>query len=143
MSANRHADLVFVRGAVYPVDAARRWANAVAVVDGSIAAVGTDAEIRRLASADTEVVDLDGRMVLPGFQDAHAHPPTSGLDMLHCNLSDAYSLPEYERIVSDYAADHLDEEWIAGSGWSPEWPGYMDGAIRSGEKAAKEALAAL
>src|SRR6187549_2933835 len=53
MSANRPADLVFAGGAVYTVDAARRWGNAVAVVDGAIAAVGTDAEIRRLASSDT------------------------------------------------------------------------------------------
>jgi predicted amidohydrolase YtcJ len=113
-----------VGGAVYTVDAARRWANAVAVVDGAIAAVGTDAAIRRLASSDTEVVDLDGRMLLPGFQDAHAHPPTSGLEMLHCNLSDAYSVSEYERIVSDYAADHPDEDWIAGAGWSMDvFPG--------------------
>jgi predicted amidohydrolase YtcJ len=63
-------------------------------------------------------VDLGGRMLLPGFQDAHVHPPSSGYEMLHCNLSEAYSLPEYERIVREYAAAHPDDAWIVGAGWS-------------------------
>ncbi|HKE54785.1 MAG TPA: amidohydrolase, partial [Actinomycetota bacterium] len=66
MSRNGPADLVLVNGAVYTVDAARRWANAVAVSDGEIVAVGTDAEVRRLAGGGTEVADLGGRMLLPG-----------------------------------------------------------------------------
>ena len=57
-------------------------------------------------------------MLLPGFQDAHVHPPSSGYEMLHCNLSEAYSLPEYERIVREYAAAHPDDAWIVGAGWS-------------------------
>jgi hypothetical protein len=57
-------------------------------------------------------------MLLPGFQDAHVHPPSGGLEMLQCDLNGAYSLPEYERIVADYAASHPDEEWILGGGWS-------------------------
>src|SRR5262245_43975950 len=124
MTARGSADLAFVGGAVYTVDAARRWASAVAVADGAIAAVGTDAEIRRLVTSDTEVVDLAGRMLLHGFQDAHVHPPSSGLEMLRCNLTEAYSVAEYERIVSAYAADHPDEEWISGGGWSMDvFPG--------------------
>ena len=124
MSRTPTADLVLVNGAVYTVDAARRWANAVAVSDGEIVAVGMDAEVRRLAGSDTEVVDLAGRMLLPGFQDAHAHPPASGLDLLRCNLSEDYELPAYERIVAEYAAAHPDLEWIAGSGWSMDvFPG--------------------
>jgi predicted amidohydrolase YtcJ len=132
MSRTDSADLVFVNGAVYTVDAARRWANAVAVTDGEIVAVGTDAEVRRRAGKDTEIVDLEGRMLLPGFQDAHAHPPPSGLDLLRCNLSEEYSLAAYERIVAEYAAANPNEEWIAGSGWS------MD--VFAGGNPSKEAL---
>ena len=132
MSRTDSADLVFVNGAVYTVDAARRWANAVAVTDGEIVAVGTDAEVRRRAGEDTEIVDLEGRMLLPGFQDAHAHPPSSGLDLLRCNLSEEYSLAAYERIVAEYAAANPNEEWIAGSGWS------MD--VFEGGNPSKEAL---
>jgi predicted amidohydrolase YtcJ len=124
MSPSAPADLLLVNGAVYTVDAARRWASAVAISDGAIVAVGTDPDVRPLANRKTEVVDLQGRMLLPGFQDAHAHPPSSGLDMLRCNLAEVYSLPEYERIVAGYAAEHPEAEWIAGSGWSMDvFPG--------------------
>src|SRR5690242_164929 len=67
------ADLVFRNGAVYTMDAARSWATAVAVRAGRITFVG-----RRLPAGTigprTEVVDLGGRMLLPGFQDGHVHP---------------------------------------------------------------------
>ena len=122
--AKARADLIFTGGAVYTVDAARRWAQAVAVRDGKIAAVGTDEQARALAGRGTQIVELAGRMLLPGFQDAHCHPPGGGYDMLRCNLNDAYSLEEYERIIADYSADHPDEEWIVGGGWSMDvFPG--------------------
>jgi predicted amidohydrolase YtcJ len=114
----RPADLVFVNGAVYTVDAARRWARAVAIRDGGIVAVGTDDRVRELVGARTQVIDLRGRMLLPGFQDAHVHPPSGGLEMLRCNLSDAFSLPEYEAIVARYAREHPEDPWILGGGWS-------------------------
>jgi len=114
----RPADLVFVNGAVYTVDAARRWARAVAIRDGGIVAVGTDDRVRELVGTRTQVIDLRGRMLLPGFQDAHVHPPSGGLEMLRCNLSDAFSLPEYEAIVARYARDHPEDPWILGGGWS-------------------------
>jgi predicted amidohydrolase YtcJ len=124
MSKTGPVDLIFVNGAVYTLDAARGWANAVAVSDGRIVAVGGDAEVRAIADGGTEVVDLGGRMLLPGFQDAHAHPASSGLDLLRCNLAEDYSLPAYERIVAEYAASHPDDAWIAGSGWSMDvFPG--------------------
>src|SRR5438132_6944723 len=72
-------DLAFVNGAVYTVDAVRRWAQAVAVSDGRISAVGTDAGIKDSVGPSTEVIDLAGRMLVPGFQDAHIHPVGSGL----------------------------------------------------------------
>jgi len=118
VSNDDDADLAFVGGAVYTVDAARRWAQAVAVREGRIVAVGTDHEIGKLVGARTEIVRLEGRMLLPGFQDAHIHPASSGVEMLQCNLSEAYSLEEYERTIADYAAEHPDHGWIVGGGWS-------------------------
>jgi hypothetical protein len=112
------ADVVFVNGSVYTVDAARRWTRAVAVRGGRIVAVGTDDDVRSLIGARTEVHDLRDRMLLPGFQDAHVHPPSGGIEMLQCDMNEAYSLPEYERIAAGYAASHPDEEWILGGGWS-------------------------
>src|SRR5215471_13926850 len=80
MDAGARADLVLTGGAVYTVDAARSWAQAVAVKDGRIAAVGSDAGMRPYVGARTEVVNLRGRMVLPGFQDAHVHVSGGGLE---------------------------------------------------------------
>jgi len=125
VSANgSSADLVFVNGAVYTVDAARRWAQAVAVKRGRIEAVGTDADVKELVGARTEIVDLDGKMLVPGFQDAHVHPPSGGLEMLQCNLNEGNSIGEYVRIIRTYADAHPDEEWILGGGWSMDaFPG--------------------
>jgi predicted amidohydrolase YtcJ len=118
------ADTVFTNGAVYTVDAARRWAGAVAVRAGRIVAVGTDDLVRDLIGPKTDVHDLKGRMLLPGFQDAHIHPPSSGLEMLQCNLNDSYTREEYERIVSEYGAAHPDLDWVRGGGWSMDsFPG--------------------
>jgi predicted amidohydrolase YtcJ len=111
------AAIVFVNGAVYTVDPSRPWARAAAVRDGRIVAVGDDADVRDLVARSTQVVDLRGRMLLPGFQDAHVHPPSSGLEMLQCNLSEGHTQEEYERIVAEYAHANPDVEWIIGGGW--------------------------
>ena len=118
------ADLAFVNGAVYTVDAARTRAQAVAVQSGRVAAVGTDADVRAVAGSGTEVVDLDGRMLVPGFQDAHVHPVHGGLDMLRCDLSELHSHEDYLHRIAAYAAEHPDREWILGGGWSmDQFPG--------------------
>ena len=112
------ADVAFVNGSVYTVDAARRWARAIAVRGGRIAVVGSDDDVRPTIGPRTEVHDLRGRMLLPGFQDAHVHPPSGGLEMLQCDMNDAYSIGEYERIAAEYASSHPEAEWILGGGWS-------------------------
>lgn len=124
MSATGDADLVFTGGAVYTVDATRSWAGAVAVKDDRIVAVGSPDEVGDLIGPATDVVDLRGRMLLPGFQDAHVHPVSAGVDMLECDLHHAGSLREYERIVRAYSEAHPEAPWIVGSGWSMDvFPG--------------------
>ncbi|HJS27939.1 MAG TPA: amidohydrolase family protein [Actinomycetota bacterium] len=123
------ADLLFVNGTIHaPEVTGRSRPEAVAVKDGRIAAVGADADLREGAGPRTEIVDLGGRMLIPGFQDAHVHPPASGLEMLRCNLSDVYTLDEYERIIAAYADAHPDRGWIDGGGWSMDlFPGGNPG----------------
>jgi predicted amidohydrolase YtcJ len=111
------ADLAFVNGAVYTVDAARSRARAVAARDGRIVAVGTDDDVREHIGPRTDVVDLSERMLLPGFQDAHVHPPSGGLEMLRCDLNEVYTRDGYVRVISDYAAAHPERPWILGGGW--------------------------
>jgi predicted amidohydrolase YtcJ len=118
------ADLLFVNGPVYTVDAVRSWAQAVAVKGERIVAVGTDAELTSLAGDRTEVVDLHGRLLLPGFQDAHVHPVSGGVDMLQCDLHDLDSAEACLAAIRAYAASHPEEPWILGGGWSMDsFPG--------------------
>ena len=131
-----HADLVLSGGPVYTPDQARRSlvpagpaagdgppAIAVAVAGGKIAAVGPagDPQIRDLTGPATEVIDLRGRALLPGFQDAHVHPAFAGVTMVGCNLIGAASLDEALGRIRSYADARPDLPWIAGAGWRMEW----------------------
>jgi len=121
-----HADLVFRNGPVFRADAARSWARAVAVGDGRILAVGGDDAVSRVIGPDTRVIDLDGRLLCPGFQDAHVHPVTGGRVLLECNLTEVATWAEARQIIVDYAASHPDLAWIWGGGWRFPWfPGGM------------------
>jgi predicted amidohydrolase YtcJ len=112
------ADLVFVNGAVYTVDAGRTWAQAVAVRGGRIVAVGTDVAAREHVGPRTEIVDLKGRMLVPGFQDAPVHLVSGGVDMLQCDLHELHGLAEYQEAIKSYADSYPEREWILGGGWS-------------------------
>ena len=122
---DRPADVLFVNGSVRTMEPARRTASALAVRDGRIAAVGLDRDLRPLAGPRTRVVDLAGRSLLPGFQDAHVHPPLGGWSMLTCELHDvAWERDAYLERIRDYAASHPGEAWIVGGGWAmPAFPG--------------------
>jgi len=111
------ADLVLRGAAVYTMDAARSWAQAVAVRGGKIVFVGSDAAARGWIGPDTEVLALDGKLVLPGFQDAHVHPISGGVELGLCNLNGLETgAAIFERIRS-YAAEHPEQPWILGGGW--------------------------
>ncbi|MFF3121892.1 amidohydrolase [Streptomyces sp. NPDC057908] len=111
------ADLVLTGGPVLTMDAARSRATTVAVTDGRITAVGHD-EVRDLAGPRTEVVDLAGRLLVPGFQDAHIHPVTAGLELAQCNLTDTHTAAQTVAAVRAYADTRPGQEWITGGGWS-------------------------
>ena len=111
-------------GAVHTVDAARFRAQAVAVRKGEIVRVGTDAEVAELAGPRTQEIALEGRMLLPGFQDAHIHASAGGLERLRCDLSGVHSLKAYLDLIRRYAEQRPDEPWILGGGWAMDvFPG--------------------
>ena len=111
-----YADLVFTGGPVFTADTVRSRARTVAVKDGRIVAVAGD-DFADLVGPKTELVDLQGRMLLPGFQDAHVHPVWGGLDMLRCDLAEYATADEYLEAIARYVAAHPDDEWILGGGW--------------------------
>ena len=112
-----HADLVFTGGPVFTANTVRSHATAVAVSGGRIVAVGSPDDVRDLIGSRTEVVDLAGRMLLPGFQDAHVHPVWGGLDLMRCDLSELGTEREYLARIGAYAAGQADEPWVLGGGW--------------------------
>ncbi|MCH9693410.1 MAG: amidohydrolase [Gammaproteobacteria bacterium] len=116
------ADRVFVNGAVYTVDEQRSWATAVAVSGGRIVFVGNDENAVAYVGDGTELVDLDGQMVLPGFHDSHVHILTEVMTDDECDL---LRIPTEKEVAKKLqactqAAGHGDELWITGGGWG-EW----------------------
>jgi predicted amidohydrolase YtcJ len=112
------ADLVLTGGHVHTVDSGRPRAEAVAIRGERVVAVGSAAEVAGLAGPRTRVIDLAGRLVLPGFQDAHVHPIFAGVDRLQCDLRDGRGRTGVLEIVRRFVAAHPNDPWIIGSGWS-------------------------
>lgn len=114
----KDADLILVDAAVFTGDVSRPWAEAVAVADGHIAVVGSAADVREVVGPRSEVRSLAGRIVVPGFQDAHVHPAFGGRNLLRVNLDDRQTVQGYLEALVGYATAHPDEPWITGGGWA-------------------------
>jgi|APFre7841882724_1041349.scaffolds.fasta_scaffold35217_2 predicted amidohydrolase YtcJ len=112
------ADLALRNGAIYTVDGSRSWAETIAIDDGRIVYVGNDAGAKDYIGPQTQVVDLKGRMVVPGMQDVHIHPISGGIEANGCDLNAATTVDEYLAIIKKYADEHPNDPWIKGGGWS-------------------------
>ena len=117
------ADLIIHNAKVWTVNPARPLAEAVAVSGGRIEAVGPDAEIRSLAGERTEVIDARGRLLLPGFVDAHVHFLAGGLALLGVDLRTARDEREFAEALRAHVERTPPGEWITGGRWDHEsWP---------------------
>jgi len=110
------ADLVLRNGAVYTVDAARSWARTVAIREGRIVHVGGDRMPPGLIGPKTEVVDLAGGMLLPGFQDGHVHLLLGGVELGECTLFTIETAAAVLDSIAACAAARPDG-WLRGVGW--------------------------
>jgi predicted amidohydrolase YtcJ len=118
------ADLILVNATVHTMDPATPIASAVAVLGNRIIAVGSTAEIRQLAGKQTRVVDAGGRLVLPGFNDAHVHFLMGGFQLANVDLRDAKSPQEFADRIRHFAEKIPKGQWIVGGEWDHErWPG--------------------
>lgn len=111
------AELLFKNGNIYTVDAARPTATSLAVRGGRIEAVGGEQDTAALIGPNTRVIDLQGRLVLPAFHDAHTHPVWGGLSHSRCPLYEGNSPAEYQKIIAKCAADEPGTSWLYGVGW--------------------------
>lgn len=127
------ADLVLRGGVVATVDADNSMAQAVAVADGWIVAVGSDADIAAFVGDETEIVELEGRFAAPGFIEGHGHYMGLGNTQTILDLADARTWDEIVGMVAQAAAEAGPGAWIRGHGWHQEkWDAPPDPAVEGG-----------
>ena len=125
-------DQIFINGDIYtgaeegfggaPAKVYPR-AQAIAVRNGRITAVGASDEIRKIKGPHTQVVDLGGRFAMPGFNDAHLHLANGGFEMLNVELSNTKSFDEMKARIAERVKTAAPGEWILGRGWDDtKWP---------------------
>ncbi len=114
------ADLIVVNAKVRTMDASKPSAEAVAVLDNKIIAVGSNEEIRALVGAKTQAIDAGGKLLLPGFNDSHVHFLDGGLQLSSVDLRDAKSPAEFAERIKKFAAKLPKGRWILGGTWDHE-----------------------
>ena len=110
-------DLILINGRINTVDANLPQAQAVAVSGSRIQAVGSNEEIARLASAQTRIIDLKGRTLIPGFNEGHAHYKSLGHSLSILPLAEARNWQEIVNMVAEAAKSARPGTWILGRGW--------------------------
>jgi predicted amidohydrolase YtcJ len=115
--SNPAADLVIANATVWTVDKAHPTAQAVAVLRDRIVAVGSNADVDVWRGHDTKVIDAGGKLVLPGFNDAHVHFVSGGLQLESVQLNDATSKQEFVHRIAAQAKKTPRGEWIQGGDW--------------------------
>ena len=125
------ANLIFINGTVYTVNESQPTAEAVAVKDGMILAVGSTQEIEKHKSASTEVIDLQGETMTPGIIESHAHLMGIGYNKLELDLMYVKTYDELVDKVAEAVAKAKPGDWITGRGW------HQDKWIEKPEKMVK------
>jgi predicted amidohydrolase YtcJ len=117
------ADVVYHNGFVYTVDGVRSRAQAFAIRDGKFLKVGTNDDMKAVTGPDTKVVDLKGRMVMPGLVDTHIHCLRGALTALGLAFPVTSSVDEIKTAVKKYIADKKLKkgDWVEGAKWSHDY----------------------
>ncbi|OUB51207.1 amidohydrolase [Bacillus thuringiensis serovar argentinensis] len=112
------AETIFINGKIYTVENQQPWAEAVAISKGKIIYVGNNKCVYSYKGNKTKVIDLKGKMMLPGFIDNHLHATSLVSFLFSVNLQGADTLEEYVQRVETYYEQHPDAAAIQGGGWS-------------------------
>jgi predicted amidohydrolase YtcJ len=117
LGATQPADTVLLHGHIYTANPQQRWVEALAIRGDSILAVGTTAEIEKLRSPSTKVVELAGRMVMPGIIDDHTHFIWGSAGLVGVQLATARTVAEVKERLSAFAKAHPSDTFVYGAGW--------------------------
>lgn len=124
------ADTILINGRIFTADAFSSTAEAVAIADGKFLVVGSNDAVRATAGPGTKVMDLKGRMAMPGITDMHIHPVRGGLaERTYCKFSESAPIGELLAIVGKCAAAKKPGEWIEGAEWNSVLAPSLDKAM--------------
>lgn len=112
------ADVVYRNGRIYTVNEVQPWVEAVAIKDGAFQAVGSNADVEDVTGGGTEVVDLGGRMVMPGLIDVHVHPLSVAASWANLRIEDPTNVDAMLAQIEAYARDNPDLLMIRGEAWN-------------------------
>lgn len=120
VSSNRNADMILINGKIWTGAPNQRFVESVAIAGERILATGSNSDIRKLAGPGTRVIDLKGKLVVPGFIDNHTHFVDGGFQLSRVQLREAASPAEFARLIGDYAKKLGPGKWIIGGNWDHE-----------------------
>ena len=121
-----YADSVFFNGKIWTGESDSTMVQAIAIKGNKILAIGTDEEIKKLIGDSTKSTDLGGKLVTPGFNDAHIHFLSGATILSSVDLLSSTSLAEMKKMILDFAQKHPEKKWLTGRGWQY---GFFDGGM--------------
>lgn len=114
----QEAETLVVNARIYTVNSRQPWAEAIAIADGKILAVGDAKEVERYRGANTRVIDAKGHLVLPGFTDCHVHFEGGSISLAQVPLAGSRTVEEMQDRIKKYVAAHPGNGWVLGRGWA-------------------------
>ncbi|MCH8946739.1 MAG: amidohydrolase family protein [Acidobacteria bacterium] len=117
LSEPSDADVVLTNGNIYTVDVRLGRVEAIAITRGKIAAVGTAEEMQHWVGPETKVIDLEGKFVMPGFNDAHTHLANAGQGSLSVNVEGTRSVADFQERIRARLSEFEPGTWVVGRGW--------------------------
>lgn len=125
-SALNEASVIYHHGSIWSGVDGAAWSEAIVIADGRIIEIGTNEEAEELRAAHTQMIDLEGAFVVPGFIDNHTHFLTGGFGLASVDLRDADSPADFSRRIGDFAAAQPSGRWIRFGDWDHEsWGGAL------------------
>lgn len=119
-------DTIYTNGAIWTGASDHPWAEALAITDGQLVAVGDATTVEALQGTSTEVVDVEGHFVVPGFIDNHTHFMNGGFQLASVDLRSADSPEEFAQRIGAFAETLPEERWILNGDWDHEaWGGTL------------------
>ena len=116
--ADDASNLILINAKIYTVNEQKPWAEAVVIDDGKIIFVGDNQKALQHKNNNSQIKNMQGKMILPGFHDIHVHPVHAGVTYLQCNLSDIRGLENLLRMIKFCTKNNTNNDWVLGGGWA-------------------------